>query len=112
MASGSKLCRSLDSLSKYRLDNEAEGCTQNRNPRSHTIEPKRKACGLYMASRVSMERRSHWPSCLTDLEYSNRCYADNAAEVFVYKPLHASPWHACFVKPSDDRWDCTLTPWR
>ena len=47
-----------------------------------------------------MERRSRWPSCLTNLEYSNRCYADNSADVF---PLHASPWHACFVKPSKER---------
>ena len=55
---------------------------QNRNPRSHTIEPKREACGFYMALKVSMERGSHWPSFLPDLEYSNRCYADNAADVF------------------------------
>ena len=58
-----------------RLDNEAKGSTQNRDLRSHTIEPKCEARRFYMASRVSMEHRSHWPSCLTDLEYSNRCYA-------------------------------------
>ena len=52
---------------KYRLDKEAEGSTRNRN---HTtcIEPKHKACGFYMASRVSMECR-----CLIPLaELSNR----------------------------------------
>ena len=29
-----------------------------------------------------MEHRSRWPNCLTNLEYSNHCYADNAADVF------------------------------
>ena len=48
---------------------------QNRNTRSHTIEPKHKVHGFYMASRVSMEHWSHWMSCLTDLEYSYHCYS-------------------------------------
>ena len=83
----------------YRLDNEAEGSTRNRNPRSHTIEPKREARGFYMASRVSMERRSRWPSCLTDLEYSNRCYA---ADVFRLQAF-ACLTLACFAEQSEER---------
>ena len=85
--------------STYRLDNEAEGSTRNRNPRSHTIEPKREARGFYMASRVSMERRSRWPSCLTDLEYSNRCYA---ADVFRLQAF-ACLTLACFAEQSEER---------
>ena len=84
---------------KYRLDNEANGSTRNRNPRSHTIEPKCKACGFYMAMRISMERRSRWPSRLTDLEYSNRCYA---AEVFCLQAF-ACLTLACFVEQSKER---------
>ena len=42
---------------------------QNRNSRSQTIEPKCEACGFFMTSTVS-----YWPSCLTNLEYSDCCY--------------------------------------
>ena len=90
---------SICSNYKYRLDNEAEGSTRNSNPRSHTIEPKREARGFYMASRVSMERRSRWPSCLTDLEYSNRCYA---ADVFRLQAF-ACLTLACFAEQSEER---------
>ena len=55
---------------------------RNRNLRSRTIKPKHEPRGFFMASRVSMERRSRWVSCPTNLEYSNRCYADNTADVF------------------------------
>ena len=79
----------------YRLDNEVKGSTQNRNPRSHTIKPKHKACGFYMASKVSMEHRSCWPCCLTNLEYSNCCYA---AEVFRLQAFVCITLHACFVE--------------
>ena len=57
-----------------------------------------------MASRVSMERRSRWPSCLTNLEYSNCCYA---AEIFCLQAFGCLTL-ACRVK-SDNRWDCRLT---
>ena len=83
----------------YRLDNEAKGSTRNRNLRSHTIEPKRKVRGFYMASRVSMEHRSRWPSCLTDLEYSNCCYA---ADVF-HLQAFACLTLARFVEQSEER---------
>ena len=55
------------------------------------------ACSLWLRGFL-------WSIGRVDLEYSNRCYADNAADVFhFYKPLHASPWHGCFVKPSKER---------
>ena len=34
---------------------------------------------IYKALRVSMKRESCWSSCLTDLEYSNHCYAADVA---------------------------------
>ena len=41
----------------------------------HPPEPKSEARGFYGFEGFYGAR---WPSCLTDLEYSNRCYADNA----------------------------------
>ena len=67
-------CTSVHVLAIYKLDNEAEGSTRNKNPRSHIIEPKHEECRFYIALRVSMEHRSHCLSCLTNLVYSNRCY--------------------------------------
>ena len=63
-----------------------------------------------------MGRRSHWPGCLTNLEFSNHYYADNAAEVFCLQAFgmpHLG-MHVCQAKPvkSNDRQDCRLTPWR
>ena len=83
---------------KYILDNKAEGSTW-KNLRSHTVETKHEVCWFYMASRVSMKHRSHWPSCLTDLEYSNCCYAADIfhLQAFAYLTL------ACFVKQSKER---------
>ena len=71
---------------------------RNRIPRSHTIEPKHEAHGFYMASWVSISRRFRWPSCPTDLEYSNRCYA---ADVF-HLQAFACLALACFVEQSKE----------
>ena len=45
-----------------------------------------------------MERRSRWLSCLTDLEYSNHCYA---AEVLRLQAF-ACFTLACFVEQSKE----------
>ena len=41
-----------------------------------------------------MERKSHWLSCLTDLEYSNRCYAAEVFRLQAFACLNL----ACFVE--------------
>ena len=61
-------------------------------------------------SKVCMDRGSRWPSCLTNLVHSNRCYA--AELFFACKPLHASPWHVLSSRVnSDKRQDCRLKQW-
>ena len=60
--------------SMYRLENEANGSAQYRNPRGSHIEPERIARGFYGDARVSIPRRSRWTRSLTGLEYSNHCY--------------------------------------
>ena len=57
-----------------------------------------------------MKRRSHWPSCITDSEYSNRCYADNAADfkdVYLCMPHLGMHVLSSRVKSND----CRLTLW-
>ena len=46
-----------------------------------------------MALRVSIECGFLWPSCLTDLEYSNCCYAADVFHLDLFMQAFAYPGH-------------------